>query len=120
MAIIHFSGIASKSLPMPTMQGMPSVFARMTECEVTEFFAMLEEISGVRATRLVLPFRAAWLVARALERFHLVPDPVVVEMAAHWWGLRSLHSAEELDWKPRNPRETLRDTVEWLRCFGPS
>ena len=91
-----------------------------TECEVTEFFAMLEEISGVRATRLVLPFRAAWLVARALERFHLVPDPVVVEMAAHWWGLRSLHSAEDLDWKPRNPRETLRDTVEWLRCFGPS
>lgn len=85
------------------------------ECEVTEFFAMLESLSGVRATRLVLPFRAAWIVSRALERFHVLPDPVVVEMAAHWWGLRSLHSAEELDWKPRSPQETLRDTVEWLR-----
>jgi dihydroflavonol-4-reductase len=91
-----------------------------TECEVTEFFALLEEISGVRATRLVLPFRLAYAVAVALERFHVVPDPVVVEMAAHWWGLRSSYAAEELDWKPRSPRETLRDTVEWLRCFGPA
>lgn len=89
------------------------------ECEVTEFFGMLSEISGVPVTRIVLPHRIAWLVASALERFHVVPDPVVIEMAAHWWGIRSLYSAADLDWKPRDPRETLRDTVEWLRHHGP-
>ena len=90
-----------------------------TECELTEFFAMLEQVSGVEAPRLVLPYRAAWVLARSLERLRLFPDPVVVEMAAHWWGLRSLWSANDLDWKPRNPLETLRDTVEWLWRFGP-
>jgi nucleoside-diphosphate-sugar epimerase len=90
-----------------------------TECEITEFFAMLESVSGARAPQLLLPYRVAWFLARALERFHVVPDPVVIEMAAHWWGLRSLYSAEELDWKPRDPRETLRDTVLWLREHAP-
>lgn len=90
------------------------------ECGIEDFFAMVEEASGVPRPRLVLPYRAAWLAARALERFHLVPDPVVVEMASHWWGVRSLFAAEELGYKSRDPRETLRDTVEWLREHAPA
>jgi nucleoside-diphosphate-sugar epimerase len=90
-----------------------------TECGIEEFFALVEEASGVPRPRFVLPFRAAWLVARALERFHVVPDPVVVEMASRWWGARSLHAADDLGYKSRDPRETLRDTVEWLRRHAP-
>ena len=44
---------------------------------------------------------------------HLLPDPVVVEMAAHHWGARSLHAATDLGYKPRDPSETLRDTIDW-------
>jgi dihydroflavonol-4-reductase len=88
------------------------------ECGIEEFFDALEDVSGVPRPRAVLPFRAGWLVARALERFHVVPDPVVMEMASHWWGLSSRYAADELGWKPRDPRETLRDTVEWLRENG--
>ncbi len=94
-----------------------------TECGLEHFFVMLEEISGVPRPRFVLPYRPAWWLATAVHRLgvalrgeppHLLPDPVVVEMAAHYWGARSLHAAADLGYKPRDPRETLRDTVEWL------
>jgi nucleoside-diphosphate-sugar epimerase len=89
------------------------------ESSVEAFFDLASEVSGVPRTRVVLPYRVAWLVSRALERFHVVPDPVVVEMASHWWGLSGAAAAEDLDWKARDPRETLRDTVSWLRAHAP-
>jgi nucleoside-diphosphate-sugar epimerase len=86
-----------------------------TQCGIEEFFAMLSEVSGVPLPRFVLPFRPAWLLARATAPLHLLPDPVVIEMAAHHWGLSSRY-ASELGYKAREPRETLRDTVDWLRA----
>jgi nucleoside-diphosphate-sugar epimerase len=86
------------------------------ECSVEEFFDLLAAVSGVPRPRTVLPYRIAWMLARALERLHVVPDPVVIEMASHWWGLASTSAADDLGWKPRDPQETLRDTVAWLRA----
>lgn len=85
-----------------------------TECGVVDFFTLLEEVSGVPRPKRVLPFRPAWWLARLVERAHILPDPVVIEMAAHHWGATSLYAAE-LGYKSRAPRETLRDTVDWLR-----
>jgi nucleoside-diphosphate-sugar epimerase len=86
-----------------------------TECGIQEFFALVEEVSGVPRPPLLLPYRPAWWLARALERFGIVPDPVVVEMASHYWGATSRYAAPHLGYKSRDPRETLRDTVVWLR-----
>jgi dihydroflavonol-4-reductase len=86
-----------------------------TECGIVDFFAMLEEVSGVPRPKWVLPYRPAWWLARLVEPLHVLPDPVVVEMAAHYWGASSRY-ASELGYKPRDPRETLRDTVDWLRA----
>jgi nucleoside-diphosphate-sugar epimerase len=86
-----------------------------TECGIVDFFTLLEEVSGVPKPRFVLPFRPAWWLARLVERLHVLPDPVVIEMAAHHWGATSLY-ADELGYKSRDPRETLRDTVAWLRA----
>lgn len=94
-----------------------------TCCGIQEFFGMIEQVSGVPAPRRVLPYPVARFVAGALERIgiwlrgeplHLVPDPVVIEMAAHYWGARSLHAANDLAYKCRDPKETLRDTADWL------
>jgi nucleoside-diphosphate-sugar epimerase len=96
-----------------------------TAGSVEEFFRMVEEVSGAPAPRRVLPYRPAWLAASLVERLgvwlrgealHALPDPVVVEMASHYWGVRSLYAAEDLGYKSRDPRETLRDTVDWLRA----
>jgi len=91
---------------------------------IREFFAMVEQVSGVRAPRLVLPHRIAhaiasldeWLGIKLRgEPFHLFVDPVVVEMAACYWGLSSLYAERDLGYSSRDPLQTLGDTVDWIR-----
>jgi nucleoside-diphosphate-sugar epimerase len=121
---IHFADVrdaagavvAALSHPAPR----PVYHVEGTECSIEEFFGMVEEVSGVPGPRWLLPYRPAWLLARALERLHLLPDPVVVEMASRYWGARSLHAGADLGYKARDPRETLRDTVSWLRDHAPT
>ena len=98
-----------------------------TVCGVKAFFMLAEEVSGVSAPRLVLPYRLAWLLATFFERLGvllrgeplaLLPDPVVIELASHYWSIRSNYAAAELDYQSRDARETLADTVAWLRENG--
>ena len=93
---------------------------------LTEYFARLARISGVRAPLLTLP-RApeatrvgASLVERALGRFGLrLPlDSVTIDMATLHWYLDSSRAEDELGWKPRDASETLHDTVSDLRDRG--
>lgn len=48
-----------------------------------------------------------------------LPDPVVLEMATCHWGLSTLWSHKELDYRPRAPRQTLVDTVHFIRAECP-
>jgi len=64
----------------------------------------------------VLPYAPARLLAGLLARFELLPDPVLIEMAAHYWGARSLYAERDLGFAPRPAAETLADTVRWLRA----
>ena len=98
-------------------------------CGIEEFFAQIEALSGVPGPRWTLPYRPAHALASLVERVgtrlfgeppHLLPDPVVVEMAAHHWAVRSLYAEAELGYHPRSARDTLRDTIEWLRAHPPS
>jgi len=90
------------------------------------FFARLERVSGVPAPRFKLPRGAA--VARAgaslLERAsrHLpvsaTVDPVSAEMAQLFWYVDGSRAERELGFVPRDPNETLSDTVRDLRDRG--
>lgn len=90
------------------------------------FFGLVEEVSGSPAPRRYLPYRAAKGLAVAAERtahslgqHSPLPDPVVIEMAKHHWGIASRHVEGELGYRIRAARETLRDTVAWLRDNHP-
>jgi nucleoside-diphosphate-sugar epimerase len=87
-------------------------------CSLAEFIAMITEISGVPSTTLRLPAFAALGLAKIGARLpklpHWLPDPVVLEMSTCYWGLTSLF-AHELGYAPRSARQTLSDTIEWLR-----
>jgi len=39
----------------------------------------------------------------------------VIEMATHHWGLASRHAEIDLGYRSRPARETLRDTIQWMR-----
>ncbi len=88
-----------------------------TQCSIEEFYRTVAELAGVAPPRRVIPYRAAWLAATLSRRLglRLLPEPALVEMASHWWGLTSEFSETELGYRSRPGRETLRDTIGWLR-----
>jgi nucleoside-diphosphate-sugar epimerase len=98
-----------------------------TMCTVGEFFRMCQEVSGVPTPQRMLPSGLAWSMASAAERAAAampgakspLPDPVVIEMGTHWWGLSSRHAEAELGYAPRPGRQTLADTILWLRQHHP-
>ena len=98
-----------------------------TACGVEAFFRRVGQVAGVSAPSIVLPYPAAHTLAR-LSKWTAnrlgaakppLPDPVVVEMARHYWGLSSLYADKDLDFRPRDPMQTLADTVSWLRANHP-
>ena len=93
---------------------------------IEAFFGRLERISGVRAPRLRTP--RSLLLARAgaslLERVSKhVPidaaiDRISAEMAQCFWYVDAQKARTELGWAPRDPGETLADTIDDLRLRG--
>jgi nucleoside-diphosphate-sugar epimerase len=90
-----------------------------TATTLRDFFGMVTEVSGAPAVERPLPRWAALGLARFSQlggKLHpSLPDPVVLEMATCFWGLASLF-ASELGYAPRPGRQTLCDTVSWLRA----
>lgn len=102
-------------------------------CNLTlaEFFARLERVSGVRAPTIPVPRIAgnkgadiARAGAELLERFTsrlgvaMPVDPVSLDMAHFYWYLDASLAEDELGWEPRDPTETLADTVKDLEERG--
>lgn len=95
---------------------------------IEAFFGRLSRISGVPAPKLRMP-RSIGLAkagAHLMERLQkhlpvdLPLDPVSAEMGQHYWYLDSTKARRELGWTPRDPLETLADTVSDLRDRGVS
>ncbi len=97
-------------------------------CNVTlsEFFARLARVSGVRApfARMPrVPVLARW-GAKYLEwaagtlGLAMPVDPVSLDMAQYYWYLDASRAESELGWSPRDPIATLADTVKDLRARG--
>lgn len=98
------------------------------ESSLAAFFEKVAELGRTGFERKKVP---TWLlrgVAGATESLKRkgpfeapswLPDPVVLEMATCHWGLSTLWTHEELDYHPRPARQTLADTIEWLRRNPP-
>lgn len=88
-----------------------------TQCTIEEFYRKVAELAGVPPPRGVLPFRMAWVASRISHALglHLLPEPSLVEMASHYWGMSSRYAEAELDYRSRPGDDTLRDTINWLR-----
>lgn len=86
-----------------------------------EFFGRLERLTGVAAPRWSLPTRWVAPAARLMESFYeklgKAPpvDATSAEMGEYFWYLDSTRARQELGFTPRDPTETLADTVRYLR-----
>lgn len=92
-------------------------------CGVSTFFEDVGRIAKRRPPKVTLPYKAAWSLAyasaalsRKLGRPPFFPDPVVIEMASHYWGVHSHYAADDLQFVSRPGRNTLEDTVAWIRA----
>lgn len=85
-----------------------------------DFFGRLSRLSGVAAPGLRLPTGANLAGAWLLERFHewRESEPPIsreeVAMGEHWFFIDSQKATRELGFHPRDPRDTLRETVAFL------
>ena len=91
------------------------------------FFGRLERLSGVKAPPLRLPRTNATLagigadlVERAAKSLG-VPSPVdriSAELSQFYWYADPSRARDELGWEPRDPSDTLHDTIQDLRDRG--
>ena len=93
---------------------------------IEAFFARLSRISGVAAPRLKVPRSVtlarigAALMERAAKHVPLdAPvDRISAEMSQCFWYVDATKARTELGWAPRDPSETLADTVRDLEQRG--
>ena len=91
------------------------------------FFGRLERITGVKAPPMSMPRTpprlagiGAELIGKLAERLNM-PSPldrISAEMAQYYWYCDASRAEQELGWEPRDPGETLLDTVDDLRARG--
>ncbi|HEY0322116.1 MAG TPA: NAD-dependent epimerase/dehydratase family protein [Pyrinomonadaceae bacterium] len=86
-----------------------------------KFFARLERLTKTPAPRLSFPTRLAVTGSQAISalyrHWNLAPpvEAASVEMAEYFWYLDATKATEELGFAPRDPQETLLDTVTYVR-----
>lgn len=125
---------AAEGMRLAMQQGVAGRRYLLGACNLTlrEFFARLERVSGVRAPVVAVPrIGTAGLGAdiaksgtQLLERFtsrigiSMPVDPVSLDMAHFYWYLDASLAESDLGWEPRDPTETLADTVKDLEERG--
>jgi dihydroflavonol-4-reductase len=86
-----------------------------------QFFGRLERLSGVAAPRIHVPKGLAMAgssIISSLYKNWNKPSPVVpseVEQAECFWYFDSAKAVDELGFTPRDPQETLQDTIAYIR-----
>jgi dihydroflavonol-4-reductase len=86
-----------------------------------QFFGRLERLSGVSAPMLKVPRKLAMAGSSMIESVFKnwgKASPVAskeVEQAEYFWYFDSTKAEEELGFAPRDPQETLQDTITYLR-----
>ena len=86
-----------------------------------EFFGRLERLSGVSAPMFNFPKKLAVAGSSMIESVFKnwgKASPVAskeVEQAEHFWYLDSSKAREELGFVPRDPQETLNDSIKYLQ-----
>jgi dihydroflavonol-4-reductase len=86
-----------------------------------QFFGRLERLSGVAAPAMKVPKKLAVAGSSMIESFFKNwgrTSPVQtseVEQAEHFWYFGSTKAREELGFTPRDPQETLQDTITYIR-----
>lgn len=118
---MHFADVRDVAAALVVLMGRdvvrPVYHLPGTICTIEQFYRLVADAAGIRPPRRVIPYRPAHWASRVLQSagLTLLPDPALIEMAAHYWGMQSKYSAQELGYRNRPGMETVQATVAWLR-----
>ena len=121
---MHFADVRDVAAALVVAMGRqmvrPVYHLPGTVCTIEQFYRMVANAAGMRPPRRVIPYRPAHWASQLLHLagLKLLPDPALIEMAAHYWGMRSKYAVEELRYRSRPGIETVQATVAWLRRGG--
>jgi dihydroflavonol-4-reductase len=85
------------------------------------FFGRLERLTKISGPKFALPSRfmvaGSKLVDSLFKQWDLASpvEPGAIEMAQYFWYVNCAKASRELGFRPRDPGETLHDTVVYLR-----
>jgi dihydroflavonol-4-reductase len=85
------------------------------------FFGRLARLTKTPAPLFTLPSKVAVAGSRLVHdlwrQWNLAPpvEPAAIEMAEHFWYLNPSKAERELGFTPRDPAETLLDTISYVR-----
>jgi dihydroflavonol-4-reductase len=85
------------------------------------FFGRLSRLTKVAAPKLALPsglmVKGSRLIDSLFKQWDMASpvEPGAVEMAQYFWYLNCAKATRELGFRPRDPGETLHETVVYLR-----
>jgi dihydroflavonol-4-reductase len=85
------------------------------------FFGRLERLTKISAPRFALPAKVMVTGSQIVDslfrqwKFASPVEPGAIEMAQYFWYLNCARASRELGFRPRDPGETLHDTVSYLR-----
>ncbi|MDT7541806.1 MAG: hypothetical protein QOE33_1710 [Acidobacteriota bacterium] len=86
-----------------------------------KFFGRLERLTKTNAPRFTLPsalaIKGSKVVNSLYRHWNLASpvEPTEVEMAEHFWYVDATKAVRELGFNPRDPGETLQETVAYVR-----
>lgn len=86
-----------------------------------KFFDRLARLTKTPAPRISFPSKLAVSGSRFVDsifkQWNIASpvEPAAIEMAEHFWYLDSTKAARELNFAPRQPADTLQDTIVYLR-----
>lgn len=88
----------------------------------TDFARLLEDGTHIKAARFEMPSQVATIGGRLLASVnnalgrHIdeTRDPVYIEMGQRFWNVACQRALQLLEFDPREPQETIRDTARYL------
>ena len=81
----------------------------------------MERLTKISAPKIALPSNLAIAGSKLVDslfkqwNFASPVEPGAIEMAQYYWYLNCGKAARELGFRPRDPGETLHDTVTYVR-----
>lgn len=128
MSVVDIRDVADAFLEaMISGRGVKTYLLTTLNCSALELFTLLESMTGVKKPRLSAPAFVARNGAFLLDLFNRrirgkydpSVDPVRGEMSCHWWSASSVAAQEDLGFRPRPIKQTIADTVAFIRKHHP-